>query len=96
MWKLFTYGKIFTHGKIKSGRKLTKKKQKQKKNRKKKGSKKRERVPFCQEKKKSFMKPLVLAEFYAGVQISSKEVAVKPKFFKHNAKNEVSFHLCKY
>ena len=32
------------------------------------------------------MKPLVLAELYAGVQISSKEVAVKPKFFKHNAK----------
>ena len=42
------------------------------------------------------MKPLVLAELYAGFQISSKEVAVKPKFFKHNAKNEVSFHLCKY
>ena len=35
------------------------------------------------------MKPLVLAELYAGVQISNKEVAVKSKFVKHNAKNEI-------
>ena len=96
MWKLFTYGKIFTHGKIKSGRKLTKKKQKQKKTEKKQVQRREKEYHSVKKRKKSFMKPLVLAELYAGVQISSKEVAVKPKFFKHNAKNEVSFHLCKY
>ena len=74
-----------------------KKNQKQRKNRKKKQVQRREKeYHSVKKRKKSFMKPLVLAELYAGVQISSKEVAVKPKFFKHNAKNEVSFHLCKY
>ena len=39
---------------------------------------------------------LVVAELYAGVQISNREVAVKQKFAKHDVKNEVSFSLCKY
>ena len=43
-WKLFVYGKIFARGKIKSGRKsLVKRKV---------GPKKKERVAFCQGKKK--------------------------------------------
>ena len=40
-------------------------------------------------------KRLVLAELHAGVQISNKEVAVKPKFAIHNVKSEVSFSLYK-
>ena len=60
MWKLFVYGKIFARGKTKSGRKsLVKKdknKNKQKQTKTKTGQKKKERVPFCQEKKKSFVK----------------------------------------
>ena len=47
-------------------------------------------------KKKILWKRLVLAELHAGVQISNKEFAVKPKFAIHNVKNEVSFSLCKY
>ena len=53
----------------------------------KRGRKKKERVPFCQEKEKKFLwKRLVLAELHAGVQISNKEFAVKPKFAIHNVK----------
>ena len=49
--KAFCFRKIFSHGKIKSGRKpLVKKKKKKKKGN---GSKKKERVPICQEKKKT-------------------------------------------
>ena len=75
-WKLFVYGKIFARGKIKIGRKSSGKKEK------KTGPKKKERVPFCQEKKKN---PLLkwLGELHAGVQISNKEVAAKPKFAIH-------------
>ena len=75
-WKLFVYGKIFARGKIKIGRKSLGKKEK------KTGPKKKERVPFCQEKKKN---PLLkwLRELHAGVQISNKEVAAKPKFAIH-------------
>ena len=36
------------------------------------------------------------ASIYAGVQISNKEVAVKPKFTIRDVKSEVSFSLCKY
>ena len=36
-----------------------------------------------------------MAELHAGVQISNKEVAVKPKFAIHNVKSEVSFSLYK-
>ena len=75
-WKLFVYGKIFARGKIKIGRKSLGKKEK------KTGPKKKERVPFCQKKKKN---PLLkwLRELHAGVQISNKEVAAKPKFAIH-------------
>ena len=41
-------------------------------------------------------KRLVLSELHAGVQISNKEVAVKPKFAINDVKNKVSFSLCKY
>ena len=51
---------------------------------------------FCQEKQQiPLWKRLVLAELHAGVQISNKEVAVKPKFAIHNVKSEVFFSLCK-
>ena len=44
------------------------------------GPKKKERVAFCQEKKKSSLwKRLILAELHAGVQISNKEFTVKSK-----------------
>lgn len=49
------------------------------------GPKKKERVPFCQEKKKiPLRKWLVLVELYTGVQILNKEVAIKPKFAIHD------------
>lgn len=51
MWKLFACGKIVAPGKIKSGRNSGKKKGKKRK--KKTGPKKREKVSFCQEKKKN-------------------------------------------
>ena len=76
-WNLF--GKIFARGKIKSGRKK---------------KKTRKKVPFCQEKKRKenlLRKRLVLAELHAGIQISNREVAVKPKIAIHDVENEVSF-----
>ena len=41
-------------------------------------------------------KPLVLVEVHADIQISNKEVTVKPKFAILNVKNKFSFSLCKY
>ena len=41
-------------------------------------------------------KRLVLAELHVGIQISNKEVAVKPKFVIQKVKTEVSFYSCKY
>ena len=74
MWKLFDYGKI------KNWKKVLGKERKKKKT----GPKKKERVPFCQEKKKiPLWKRLVLAELHAGVQTSNKEVFVKPKWVIH-------------
>ena len=46
--------------------------------------------------RKSMFVTAFLAELQAGVQISNKEVAVKPKFTIHNVKNELSLSLCKY
>ena len=72
---------------------------KKKKKRKKIGPEKKERIPLCQVKKKdSFVKAAGTsgALIYAGVQISNKEVAVKPKFTIRDVKSEVSFSLCKY
>ena len=92
--KAFCFRKIFSHEKIKSGRKSLVKKKKKKKGttqRRKKGYqsvKKRKKFPLW--------KWLVLAELQASVQISNKEVAVKPKFTIHNVKNELSLSLCKY
>ena len=39
---------------------------------------------------------MVLAELYAGIHISNKDVAGKPKFAIRDIKNEVSFSSCKY
>ena len=67
------------HGKIKNWKKVLGKERKKNT-----GPKKKERVPFCQEKKKNpLWKRLVLAELHAGVQISNKEVFVKPKCVIH-------------
>ena len=69
------------------------------KKRKKIGPEKKERIPLCQVKKKDyFVKAAGTsgALIYAGVQISNKEVAVKPKFTIRDVKREVSFSLCKY
>ena len=78
------------HGKIKSERKSLVKKKKKKNE--KEILDQKERVPFCQEKKKisSWQRP-VLAELCAGVQVSNIKVAVKPKFATHNVKKEVPF-----
>ena len=60
----------------------------------KKKKKTRKKVPFCQEKKRKenlLRKRLVLAELHAGIQISNREVAVKPKIAIHDVENEVSF-----
>ena len=47
--------------------------------------KRKERVSFCQENKNiPLWKLLVLAELHACVQISTEEVAVKPKFAIHD------------
>ena len=70
-----------------------------KKKEKKIGPEKKERIPLCQVKKKdSFVKAAGNsgALINAGVQISNKEVAVKPKFTIRDVKSEVSFSLCKY
>ena len=69
------------------------------KKRKKIGPEKKERIPLCQVKKKdSFVKAAGTsgALIYAGVQISNKEVAVKPKSVIHKVKNQVSFYFYKY
>ena len=78
--KIFALGKIFAREKNKRGRKKKKKT--------------RKKVPFCQEKKRKenlLRKRLVLAELHAGIQISNREVAVKPKIAIHDVENEVSF-----
>ena len=67
------------------------------KKRKKKGPKDKEREPFRQEKENNPLgERLVLVELRAGVQISNKEVAVKPKSVIHKVKNQVSFYFYKY
>ena len=56
-----------------------------KKEEKKTGPKKKERVPFCQEKKKNILRErLVLAELHAGVHISNKKVTVESNFAIRN------------
>ena len=71
-------------------------KKKEKKRKKKTGPKEKVRVPFCQEKKKiPLWKRMVLTELHDGVQISNKEVAVKPKFAIRDVKHGVSFSLLK-
>ena len=57
---------------------------------------KKEYYSVKKRKKISMWKRLILSELHAGVQISNKEVAVKPKFAINDVKNKVSFSLCKY
>ena len=66
-----------------------------KKEKKKTGSKKNESSVKRKKRKKSLLKRLVVAELHAGVQISNKEVAVKPKIAIHDVRNEVSFSVYK-
>ena len=88
MQKLFAYGKMIAYGKIKNGRKsLIKKKRKEKQTQGKEyHSVKKRKIPLW--------KWLVLAELHTGVQISNKEVAVKPKFAIQNIFKAGT--LCKY
>ena len=92
MQKLFAYGKMIAYGKIKNGRKslIKKKKKKERKEKQTQGkeyhSVKKRKIPLW--------KWLVLAELHTGVQISNKEVAVKPKFAIQNIFKAGT--LCKY
>ena len=91
MQKLFAYGKMIAYGKIKNRRKsLIKKKKKERKKKQTQGkeyhSVKKRKIPLW--------KWLVLAELHTGVQISNKEVAVKPKFATQNIFKAGT--LCKY
>ena len=67
-----------------------KKKKKRKKNR----PREERKGTTLSSKEKRFFRSGAL--IYAGVQISNKEVAVKPKFTIRDVKSEVSFSLCKY
>ena len=91
IWKLFGYRKVNSHGKIKSkGKSLFKKKKK------KKLKEERKNAILSRTEKNPWWKRLVLAELHVGIQISNKEVAVKPKFVIQKVKTEVSFYSCKY
>ena len=79
--KIFARGKIFAGGKIKSGRKKNKTKKKQER-----------KYHFVKKRKENLLrKRLVLSELHAGIQMSNREVAVKPKIAIHDVENEVSF-----
>ena len=90
MQKLFAYGKMIAYGKIKNGRKSLIKKKKERIEKQTQGkeyhSVKKRKIPLW--------KWLVLAELHTGVQISNKEVAVKPKFAIQNIFKAGT--LCKY
>ena len=59
---------------------------------KKKKKKQERKYHFVKKRKENLLrKRLVLAELHAGIQISNREVAVKPKIAIHDVENEVSF-----
>ena len=59
---------------------------------KKKKNKQERKYHFVKKRKENLLrKRLVLAELNAGIQISNREVAVKPKIAIHDVENEVSF-----
>ena len=59
---------------------------------KKKKKKQERKYHFFKKRKENLLrKRLVLAELHAGIQISNREVAVKPKIAIHDVENEVSF-----
>ena len=66
------------------------------KKKKKKLKEERKSAILSRTEKKPWWKRLVLAELHVGIQISNKEVAVKPKFVIQKVKTEVSFYSCKY
>ena len=77
--------------KIKSRRKsLVKKKRKKKQNKTKQAQIRQNEYHSIKKQKNSLQKQLVLVELHAGVQISNKELTVKPRFAMHNIKNNVS------
>ena len=58
----------------------------------KKKKKQERKYHFVKKRKENLLrKRLVLAELHAGIQISNREVAVKPKIAIHDVENEVSF-----
>ena len=58
---------------------------------KKKKKKQERKYHFFKKRKENLLrKRLVLAELHAGIQISNREVAVKPKIAIHDVENEVS------
>ena len=72
---------------------------KKKKERKKKQAQRRKKEYHFVKKRKKILREsdwYKLAELHAGVQISNKKIAVKPKFAIHDVKNKVSFSLCKH
>ena len=77
--------------KIKSRRKsLVKKKRKKIQNKTKQAQIRQNEYHSIKKQKNSLQKQLVLVELHAGVQISNKELTVKPRFAMHNIKNNVS------
>ena len=79
--------------KIKSRRKSLVKKKKEKKtkqNKTKQAQIRQNEYHSIKKQKNSLQKQLVLVELHAGVQISNKELTVKPRFAMHNIKNNVS------
>ena len=67
-----------------------KKKRKTKQNKTKQAQIRQNEYHSIKKQKNSLQKQLVLVELHAGVQISNKELTVKPRFAMHNIKNNVS------
>ena len=69
---------------------LSKKKKKRKKNKTKQAQIRQNEYHSIKKQKNSLQKQLVLVELHAGVQISNKELTIKPRFAMRNIKNNVS------
>ena len=67
-----------------------KKKRKKKQNKTKQAQIRQNEYHSIKKQKNSLQKQLVLVELHAGVQISNKELTVKPRFAMRNIKNNVS------
>ena len=71
-------------------KKVLSKKKRGKKNKTKQAQIRQNEYHSIKKQKHSLQKQLVLVELHAGVQISNKELTVKPRFAMHNIKNKVS------